>query len=232
LVNIWRKFVHFPRRCLLCGGSAGAAACCDACRAELPWNDCACDRCGTPLPTASPSSSATCGRCLRTPPPFEAALCAFHYRFPVDRLLVKLKFHGRLGYARELGLLLAEQIERRHGDRLPEAIVPVPLHPRRVRSRGFNQAAEIARAVGARLDLPVVTDICERRRDTEAQSSLSAAARQTNIRGAFSACGPLPAGRWAVVDVVVTPGATAGELARTLLAAGASSVLLWSPARA
>ncbi|HET6654802.1 MAG TPA: ComF family protein [Gammaproteobacteria bacterium] len=230
MVNIWSKLTHPPRRCLLCGDRAGAASCCEACRAELPWNDCACDRCGIPL--AAASDNTTCGRCLQTPPPFDAALCAFHYRFPVDRLLVKLKFHGKLGYARELGALLAERIEQHHGERLPEAIAPVPLHPRRARNRGFNQAAEIARAVGARLDLPVVTDICARHRDTAAQSSLSAAARQANIRGAFSARRPLPARRWAIVDDVVTTGATAGEVARALLAAGASSVLLWTPARA
>ncbi|HET7371626.1 MAG TPA: ComF family protein [Gammaproteobacteria bacterium] len=229
-MNIWPQFAQLPRRCLLCGGRAGTASCCNACRAELPWNDCACDRCGIALPSAH--SGATCGRCLQTPPPFEAALCAFHYQFPVDRLLVKLKFHGKLGYARELGLLLAEQIERRHGHRLPEAIAPVPLHPRRARSRGFNQAAEIARAVGARLELPVMTGICTRHRDTAAQSSLSAAERQANMRDAFSARRPLPACRWAIVDDVVTTGATAGEMARALLASGASSVLLWSAARA
>lgn len=225
MANIWLKF---PQHCVLCGGRAdGRLACCDACRADLPWNLSACDRCATPLP----AGVETCGRCLRSPPPFDAALCAFHYRFPVNRLLVKLKFHARLGYARTLGGLLADYIERRNG-RIPQAIMPVPLHRMRARRRGFNQATEIARAVGARLRLPVVTDVCERRQDTAAQSSLSAGARRRNVAGAFAVRAPLPVRHWAIVDDVVTTGATAGELARALRAAGAASVILWSPARA
>ncbi|HET7306793.1 MAG TPA: ComF family protein [Gammaproteobacteria bacterium] len=225
MVNIWPQFTQ---HCLLCGGRAGAGStCCEACREDLPWNASACGRCAIPIP----AGVDTCGACLRSPPPFDAALCAFHYRFPVNRLLVKLKFHARLGYARTLGGLLADYIEYRNG-RLPQAIMPVPLHRLRARRRGFNQATEIARAVGTRLRLPVVTDVCERREDTAAQSSLSAASRRRNVAGAFTMRRPLPARHWAIIDDVVTTGATAGELARALRAAGAASVLLWSPARA
>ncbi|HET6725621.1 MAG TPA: ComF family protein [Gammaproteobacteria bacterium] len=230
MVDIWNKFIQFPRRCLFCGGTCdgrGAVSCCDDCHADLPWNTDACRRCAIPLE----DDQEMCGRCLQTPPPFDAALCAFHYRFPINRLLVRLKFQAKLGYARELGRLLAEEIARRDVA-LPEAILPVPLHPKRARHRGFNQATEIARAVGAALGVPVVTHVCERRRDTSAQSSLTADARRRNIRDAFVARGPLPVRRWAIVDDVVTTGATAEAVARALRATGAESVLLWSAARA
>lgn len=213
----------------MCDALTGGAPLCPACRADLPWNCHACRRCATPL--AAASETALCGRCLRVPPPFDEALCAFHYRFPVDRLLVKLKFHAQLGYARVLGALMAERIKQ-HGRLRPDVLVPVPLHPARLRQRGFNQATEIARALGAQLGLPVATDVCARRRDTAAQSSLAAAARQRNLRGAFAATGRLLPPRLAIVDDVVTTGATAAELARMLHKAGAGTILLWGAARA
>lgn len=212
----------------MCNAATGGASLCSACHADLPWNGRACRRCGVAL--AAPEA-VLCGHCLRTPPPFDAALCAFQYRFPIDRLLVKLKFHAQLGYARILGDLIAERIDTQAGLR-PDVIVPVPLHPNRIRQRGFNQATEIARALGARLELPVATNLCVRRRATEAQSSLAAAARRRNLRGAFAATSRRPPPRVAIVDDVVTTGATAAELARTLRAAGARTVLLWSAARA
>lgn len=223
-----RKLIQFPRRCLFCGGPAGRASWCAACHADLPWNDRACERCGIRLTTAG---DTICGRCLSTPPPFDSAVCAFRYQFPIDRLVVKLKFHSRLGHAQALGLLLAARIEQRHAE-LPEAILPVPLHPRRLRERGFNQATEIARVVGSRFDLPVLTSVCARRINTTAQSALAANARRRNVHSAFFLQRPVPVNRVAIVDDVITTGATAGELARTLIAAGTRPPAVWSPARA
>jgi ComF family protein len=228
LVNIWKQYGQFYRRCLFCGDTAEREMCCAACYRELPWNDPACIRCGLPLTV----SAGVCGRCLHAPPPFDAAVCAFAYQFPINRLLVKLKFGARLGHARALGLLLAERVERDPRNDSPEALIPVPLHANRLRQRGFNQAAEIARAAGARLKLPVLTNICERGRDTAAQYSLTAAARQRNVRGSFSIRRPLPIKRLAIVDDVVTTGATVGELARTFRASGAINIQVWSAARA
>lgn len=227
MIDIWTKFsqrLRLPESCLLCGSDG--AWICARCRDELPWNHSACTRCGIPL-----AGAIICGRCLNRPPPFDEALCAFRYDFPLDRLLVNLKFHARLGFARATGDLLADYV-RAHRQIAPDALVPMPLHRERLRRRGFNQATEIARRLGKRLALPVLTGVCVRRRPTSAQSALSAAARQRNVRGAFAVAAPLPYRRLAIVDDVMTTGATATEAARALRAAGADTVVLWSVARA
>jgi ComF family protein len=219
--------MRFDSLCLICG-SISCATCCDGCRELLPWNDSACARCGVALPVPRD----ICGDCLASPPAFDAAVCAFRYEFPVNRLLVDLKFRGRLGNAKGIGELLAERVVERHSSDLPEAILPAPLGAARIRGRGFNQAAEIAREVGRRLKRPLAMGLVERRRETAPQSSLSADARQRNVRGAFEINRVLPARHLAIVDDVVTTGATARELARTLRAAGARRVMLLGAARA
>jgi ComF family protein len=227
VVDVWTKFIRPRSICLICGKSS-QDTCCEGCRESLPWNDSACARCGVALPVPR----AVCGACIKSPPAFDAAVCAFRYEFPINRLLVDLKFRGRLGHARGLGELLAEHVVRcRPGER-PGAILPAPLGTARARERGFNQAAEIARELARQLKLPVATGLVERRRDTAPQSSLSAAARRRNVRGAFVIKRVLPSPNLAIVDDVVTTGATAGELARILRAAGARRVVLFSAARA
>lgn len=225
---MWPHNVHFPLRCLFCGATTRGTRWCRDCYRELPWNDVACRRCGTPLATAA----VLCGQCLRLPPALDAACCAFRYVFPVNRLVTQLKFNGQLGYARDLGVLLADHIRCSNTASAPEAIVPVPLHPARLRQRGFNQSIEIARRVGRELGLPVLSRVCMRRRNTAPQTALNGNARRRNVRGAFSVMRRPQARHLAIIDDVVTTGATARELATTLRAAGAESITLWAPARA
>jgi len=153
------------------------------------------------------------------------------YRSPVSELIRGLKFGGRLYVARLLGGLMAERLAAR-GTAVPERIIPVPLHPRRQRQRGFNQALELARPIARRLGAVLDHDTCRRTRNTRAQSELGARQRRTNVRGAFAATGRLEARHVAVVDDVITTGHTTDELARLLKTHGAERVEVWAAARA
>lgn len=212
----------FGGSCFLCRGEA-AALLCAQCDADLPRLDAAalCPRCAL----ASPGG-AVCGRCLAQPPAYDATYAALAYAFPADVLVQSLKFRGELALAPLLGSLLLRCIPGGSADYL----LPVPLSPERLRSRGYNQALEIARALadaGARL----APGLCVRRRDTAVQMELPLDEREKNVRGAFE-CPRLVAGATvAVLDDVMTTGATLQEIASTLKRAGAARVVNWVVAR-
>lgn len=233
MVYSWLNNVQnmlYPARCILCDAAGrDGLDLCAGCRADLPWLRHACARCAAALPPGA--AAAHCPACLRRPPPFTVGLAPFHYAPPVDWLIMQLKFHRRLSHARLLGALLAAQVADAHTNP-PEALIPMPLHRRRWRERGYNQAAEIAAETGRHLRLPVWRDAARRVRATLPQAELPAARRRANVRGAFAA-GPRVADRHvAIVDDVATTGHTTAELARTLLAVGARRVDLYCAARA
>jgi ComF family protein len=202
-------------RCLLCGAAAGRDSLCRGCRAELPWLDGAgCEVCAHPLPVAG-----LCGRCIAEPPHYDRVVAACRYAFPLDALIQSYKYGGRLAAAAALAGLLEGRIPRK-----PDLIVPVPLTPQRLRERGFNQSLEIARRLGKSLGVTVDAGLCIKTRDTAPQSTLPWKTRRSNIRGAFVVLGDLDGCHVAVVDDVLTTGATLGELARNLKRAGAASV--------
>ncbi len=177
------------------------------------------------------AGAEVCGRCLRDPPPYERMWAAFPYGEPVSTLIQGLKFHGRLCHARLLGELMAERLLEAAPD-LPRLILPVPLHRRRLRARGYNQALELARPLARRLGLPLDYRCCRRVRPTAEQSRLDEAGRRANVRGAFQVC-PRPGfEHLAVVDDVLTTGETVRELVRSLKAAGAGRVDVWVCAHA
>lgn len=214
-----------PARCLVCGerGTEGQDLCAD-CRAALPWNRPACPLCALPLAVQAPA----CGACLRRPPPFGTSRAAFRYAFPLDRLLPRFKFHADLAAGRLLVQLLAEALADAPR---PLALVPVPLHPARLRQRGYDQALELARPLARRLALPLCADRLRRRRATAAQTRLDARARRRNVHDAFEVTGPLPA-HVVLLDDVMTTGATLAECARALGQAGVARVDVWVVARA
>lgn len=219
----------YPAVCALCGAPAEADIdLCRACRDELPHNHNGCRRCALPLPAAAERS--ICGNCRDQPPPFERCLSPLLYRPPLDRLIAGLKFHGQLRYGRLLGELLADYLQRARPP-APQLIIPVPLHPSRLRQRGYNQALEIARPLSCRLRIPLAYRICARQRATPAQAELEKDQRQRNIRGAFVSSAAIHARHVALVDDVLTTGATAGELARLLKSKGVERVELWAVAR-
>ena len=224
--------VLLPWRCALCAGPAPAGReLCEGCEADLPRVAQACPRCAEA--SAASDASGLCRRCASRPPRFHRALAPLAYAYPVDRLLLGLKFGGRAylarGLARQIAATVREEVERGLLD-MPEALVPVPLHPRRLAERGFNQAEEIARFVGREIGVPVRTDICRRVRHTSMQSQLGDEDRLANVAGAFR-CADSPQ-RPAIVDDVVTTGATVEAMADALSAAGAEYLHVWAVARA
>jgi ComF family protein len=151
------------------------------------------------------------------------------YRFPIDRLVQRFKFNRHLPAGRLLSGLMLPSLASQTAD----ILVPVPLHWRRLYQRGFNQAVELAVPIARALEIPVVTAGLIRRRATVAQSGLNARARKRNLVGAFRwrHRQPPPA-HVALVDDVMTTGATVAECTRVLLAAGAKRVDVWTAVRA
>ena len=215
----------FAVRCLVCGerGMPGHDLCA-ACKAALPWQGPACPRCALPQPGGNP-----CDTCRQSPPPLQAVHAVFDYAFPLDRLLPRLKFHRDLAAGR---VLVQCMLDRLRIVPRPAAIVPVPLHPARLRRRGYDQALELARPLARALQLPLLHDVLRRTKATSAQSRLDADARQRNLRDAFhiDADTPLP-GHVVLVDDVMTTGATLHSAAHALRNAGVQRVDAWVCAR-
>ena len=207
--------VLFGGSCFLCRGRADDRICAD-CAADLPRLDFPlCPRCAL----ASPGG-AVCGRCLSPAPHYDAPRAALAYDFPADALVHSLKFRGELALAPLLASLLLHRIRDDHVDH----VVAVPLSAKRLRERGYNQSVEIARHLRKGL-LDVA--LCERTRDVRPQIELPYDERQSNVRGAFRCTRSLVVARIAVVDDVMTTGATLNELARSRKAAGAVHVVNW-----
>lgn len=221
----------WPARCLVCGedGEDGRDLC-GACDAQLPWSGPACPRCALPRPGAAPGASRVCTLCEHEPPPVGHTHAAFAYAAPLDRLLPRLKFHGDLAAGRLCARLMAERFADLP---VPEALVSVPLHRARLRERGYNQAREIAAPLARQLGVPLRDDLLQRVRHTRAQSKLDADARQANLEDAFAVpgSGQLPA-HVALVDDVMTTGATLYAAAWALREAGVRRVDAWVAARA
>jgi ComF family protein len=197
-----------------------------------------CRMCGLPLlQFASPEAAGArantplCGHCRRRSPPFAYARSAARYGEVARAALHAFKFSGRRALAAPLGDLLAEL---RPPLGAPDLLVPVPLHPRRERERGFNQAQLLARRVGQAWQKPVRSDVLARTVATRPQSELTAAARRANVRDAFVLHRPeLVAGRHVVlVDDIFTTGSTVSACARRLKGGGASVVGVLTVARA
>lgn len=228
--NRWLSHLQqwlLPWRCLLCGdvGANGMDLCAD-CAAELPCNTHCCQRCALPLPI----SAHLCGRCQRKAPPWDTAWAPFRYAWPLDRLETRFKFSRDLAAGRVLAT--AWQREPHPAD-LPQLIVPVPLHRRRLRERGYNQALELAQPLARALHIPCRHDLLQRVRHTDAQTGLDAVERRRNLRHAFALRGNVPLPSHAVVlDDVFTTGATLAECARILKRAGVARVDVWALARA
>jgi len=196
--------------CLLCGAETGPELLCPACIGELPALPESCPRCALPSP-----AGAVCGNCLNRPPHFDATLALWRYEFPCDRLVQALKYRARLALAGFFARSLASRP-------LPEVdlIVPMPLHPKRLAERGFNQALEIARHLGRPIEPRGVLRV----KDTLPQTELPYEERAKNVRRAFLCKLDLSGASVAVLDDVMTTGATLNEIARVLKRAGATRV--------
>ncbi len=231
----------FPASCPACLGKGEPGLdFCRACLAELPELGRVCPLCAGPVPEDS-AQGTICGRCLAHPPELNRVFSAFPYAPPIDNLIRSLKFGKRLHCARLLGRLLAIRAAQAGAD-LPDCFVPVPLHPVRLRQRGFNQALEITRVLARRLDVASDAHLVERIRLDPPQTALPAKQRLKNPKGTFALAETLgkrlkrrrkrPHRRFiVVVDDVMTTGATVNEVARVLRKAGVERVEAWVAAR-
>lgn len=221
--------VLYPPTCLLClGPGRRGRDLCGVCAGALPRSRHACARCAQPLNRPDILLCGTCQRAKRAP---YRAVAALRYAPPVDRLIHGLKFRAKLVHGRVLGELLAEAVLGAGLER-PEVLVPVPLHPQRLRQRGYNQSLVLARYAGRRLGVPVCANRVRRVRQTPPQTGLPARQRRSNLRGAFATTTSLEVPCVAIVDDVMTTGATVAELARVLRLAGVGRVQVWCCARA
>lgn len=210
-MQLLKKWASAGQDCLLCVSPSGRELVCAACSTRL-------GRC-----------HSTAIEDLVAEPAFDEVATRFQYRFPVDRLVLRFKFAGDLAVGRWLGQQLAHEVGRLPR---PDLLVAPALSRARLRERGFNQAIELARTVGSELGVPVDPWAVEKRRETLPQPALGGRARRRNLRGAF-ACGRVFDGEHvAIVDDVLTTGATADAVARVLKAAGCAHVSVWTVARA
>ena len=213
-----------PQVCVLCHGSSRNALLCEPCLRSMPRMFAQCQRCAVPV-----RYDAVCGACIRHPPHFDATFATSRYEFPLDRLMHAYKYGSLLPIA----VLFADLLSTVIGDEPKvDLIIPLPLASRRLRERGFNQSQEIARRLGARMGIAVDPSAAMRIRETEAQAVLPIGERIRNVRNAFRATSNVMGRRVAVVDDVMTTGATLDEFARTLKSHGALHVENWVVARA
>jgi len=224
----------FPQQCLLCGlPSHSPLPLCTGCKGDLRANKHCCSRCALPLPgSPAPPGAPLCGHCLQQAPPFDRVIAPWLY----DEMLAYLIHRWKFQREQRLTALLA-QLWLCHDQSLGsiDLMVPVPLHWRRQWWRGFNQSQLLCRALRAACPelaaLPIEARAISRKHATAAQSGMNARQRARNLQGAFTVHKPCDNLRVAVVDDVLTTGATAAALARELRKAGASHVEIWCLAR-
>jgi ComF family protein len=201
---------------------------CAGCAADLPRLPSErCPQCA--LPTVD---GAICGVCLKHPPAYARTVAVYAYAFPLDALVRHCKYDGALGVADWFADALAAQLSGiTDDDRRPDLILPMPLHEARLAQRGFNQAVEITRRLAPRLQVPWLAEGCLRIRDTPPQAGLDLKARRRNLRGAFLCDLDLTGKHIALLDDVMTSGASLDELAKVVRKAGAADVSAWVVAR-
>ena len=216
-----------PRLCRLCDREIFRDIdLCGPCERSLAWNLNPCPRCALPRPAAL---SGPCPQCEREPPPFTATIAPLLYEGAVRRWVHAAKTARGLGEAKLLSGLLMRSIEA-NGARIPDGLVPVPLTTLRLLRRGHNQAGLLAAPLARRFGIANHRLGLKRAAGGQPQRGQSRGARARSVRGAFRATRPV-AGHIAIVDDVMTTGATVTHLARTLLDAGAGRVDVWAVAR-
>lgn len=223
---MFKKQPAFSTPCQLCQEmTPHAIGICDDCWQELPQLQHACAKCALPLS----NNALICGECQKIPPLFDRTIAFFHYAPPLDHLLKGLKFGNQLHLAPRFAELLANKVRQQS---LPECILPVPLHPQRLRQRGFNQALTVAQPLAKELKLPLDFRSLRRRRDTPQQTRLDAVDRRRNLKDAFELRQPFSAKHIALVDDIMTTGSTIHEISKLLRRHGVEKIDVWLIARA
>lgn len=212
---LWLSYQLLPPHCPLCNTplqskpDGSIATLCDPCKAQCQVQaPASCPRCDEPYqaPSLSPH---LCSQCLKTPPPFEWIKTAGIYTEVMAQAMNQFKYHGRPTLAKPLTQCILDQLSNEITAYQPDLIIPVPLHRKRLRERGYNQSLLVARQVGKSLDISVLPQGLIRTRPTNPQSLLNANTRQKNVHGAFMINHNLLPQRVILIDDIVTTTSTA-----------------------
>lgn len=240
MINNWLKinqklnlgrFLRFPfkQNCLMCAASTSRLSLCEPCINSLNAapNHC-CPQCGLT------TQGEYCGQCLQSTPAYDTTKALFSYTFPTSAILQHYKYNNALFLSQTFGTLFSEQLAAANQHKAIDLIIAMPLHADRIKERGFNQSLEIAKTMAKQLSIPLDKTSCMRIKNTAPQASLPLKARLKNMRGAFqiSMGNNIKGKRVAIIDDVMTTGASLNELAKTLKKAGATHVECWVIARA
>lgn len=205
---------------------------CENCWLTLPWLLSSCHQCGRALDVAH-TEPLYCGECLKHPPYYDTTTVPLSYQDGMISLITKLKFYHNLAIARLMGELIADRVSANYlPEQRPTLLIPVPLHAKRLRARGYNQANLIALHISKLTKIPVQLNLCQRIRHTTPQSQTSAELRRSNIVGAFKINKPCDAQHIALIDDVMTTGATVNSLSQLLKQQGIQHISVWCAARA
>lgn len=197
---------------------------CEACEQALPYlTGPLCQSCALPIPDGE-----LCGHCLTHPPGFTRSTAVFAYTFPINKLIQQLKYGNQLALADTLAEQLARRIDLTN---LPDCLVAMPLHDNKLQDRGYNQALLLGKRLAHVLDIELLTHACQRVRDTPSQSALPFKERGKNMRNAFSCNTDLSGKKVALVDDVLTSGASLNALAQAVQKNGATGIQSWVVAR-
>ena len=219
-----------PSHCLLCNLPSKQSLICSFCYHSILTERSCCLHCGCGLT----SSQAHCGECLRHPFNFHQLHAIANYQSPFPELIKQLKYNNQLLYADLLGLLLAESVKQRYPSAELEEIdylIPIPLHNKKHRSRGFNQTQLIANTLIKQIPLTIAKQKITRNKLTKPQEGLTRVERTHNLKEAFSlstqAKEDLQGKYIVLLDDVVTTGATINSLCQTLIAANVKRIDVW-----
>ncbi len=240
MVNNWLNIALsrlFPYRCVLCQQPSEVerdlCLSCERLQSRTPTAHCSI--CAIPLPSpdlangkASPAKARICGECLKKRPCYDRAVIPYIYVDGIRHMISRLKFNSKLIHADLLATLFMDAVGMPEA---PEALIPMPLHNKRLRERGYNQSLLLARAIGRRWNLPIETGLCKRVKHTPAQAGLSRKQRRKNIKGVFTVSTRVPYRHIAIIDDVLTTGSSTNELAKMFKQAGVERVDVWCIAR-
>lgn len=219
--------LRLPSICLFCNQfHKSALAVCAECTTYIKPLGPACQQCAYPLPD---DNYLICGKCIKKPPAFDKAIIAYRFEEPLRSLLHRFKYNNSLYLANFLSQLMLNAFQ--NAATTTQCLIPVPMHPLRLRSRGFNQAAVLTKLLARNLNLPYDLKSCQKVHNTLPQASLGSKERKTNLHKAFKV-ERIPYQHITLIDDLLTTGYTANEIALTLKKSGVEKVDIWCCARA
>jgi len=214
-----------PNQCFFCELPSYAESLCHRCYTQLPWQQHHCPQCAIPM-----EKTQLCGHCLTHPVYYDKIIAPFRYESDIRRAITALKFEQKLYYASLLGKLFCDFFTQ-SSHKKPALLLPVPLHRKRLKERGFNQSLEITKVLKKHLAIPLDRYCLYKKIHTSPQSEQHINARMQNVRGAFDLQRPITCETVALIDDVVTTGSTASEIARLLKKQGVKKVYVFAMAR-